>query len=249
MANVGKTIRRLRTEKHLTQDDLAARLHVTRQTVSNYETGKSNPDVEMLISIAEVFETDVNCLIYGPTVPPNRRRQREKILWMVLLTVAFTVGMNWFDGWSERLMVEHYELFMRYWLIIFIRPLCCALWGLLAAATGREFLDAKLPKIRWHRRIFWALLALAGIYLVLMLPTLVQMLQGHILASRMWKNGGELSVEFSFLPLWDTLAEQMARFAGSHGEIFLILWVLLGTGIGLTGKKRATADRDPIKSE
>lgn len=41
MANVGKNIRRLRTQKHMTQDELAEKLFVSRQTVSNYETGDS----------------------------------------------------------------------------------------------------------------------------------------------------------------------------------------------------------------
>lgn len=41
MANVGKNIRRLRTQKHMTQDELAEKLFVSRQTVSNYETGVS----------------------------------------------------------------------------------------------------------------------------------------------------------------------------------------------------------------
>lgn len=65
MNQVAKSIRLLRKEKGITQDDLAEKLHVTRQTVSNCETGKSMPDIELLAQIAEVLETDVNTLIYG----------------------------------------------------------------------------------------------------------------------------------------------------------------------------------------
>ena len=56
MADVGKNIRKFRTKRHMTQDDLAERLFVSRQTVSNYETGKSNPDLDTLLKIAEVLE-------------------------------------------------------------------------------------------------------------------------------------------------------------------------------------------------
>jgi transcriptional regulator with XRE-family HTH domain len=246
MANVGKNIRRLRTGQGLTQDDLAARLHVTRQTVSNYETGKSNPDVEMLISIAAVFETDVNALIYGPPVPPDRRKQRRSILLLALLTAILTAAAAWFSSWSQGLMAQRYDLTMGCVLAIFVRPLCALLWGLLAAALGRTF-GARLPKERWRGKIFRLLLALSGVYLAVMLPTLVQLVRGHILASRMWKTGGDFSVEFSFLPIWDTLAENLARFAWNHGGIFLLLWVFLGAGIGFSAKKRATANRDPEK--
>ena len=65
MRDIGKNIRDLRIQKHMTQDELAEKLFVTRQTVSNYETGRSRPDVEMLAQIAETLETDVNRLIYG----------------------------------------------------------------------------------------------------------------------------------------------------------------------------------------
>ena len=41
MANVGKNIRRLRNEKRMTHDELAEKLFVSRQTISNYETGVS----------------------------------------------------------------------------------------------------------------------------------------------------------------------------------------------------------------
>ena len=58
MRDIGKNIRQLRTQKNMTQDELAKKLFVTRQTVSNYETGKSRPDVEMLDRIAQMLETE-----------------------------------------------------------------------------------------------------------------------------------------------------------------------------------------------
>ena len=51
MRDIGKNIRALRTRRGLSQDQLAEALHVTRQTVSNYETGRSRPDVEMLTAL------------------------------------------------------------------------------------------------------------------------------------------------------------------------------------------------------
>ena len=45
MRDIGKNIRAARVRRGLTQEELAERLHVSRQTVSNYETGRSRPDV------------------------------------------------------------------------------------------------------------------------------------------------------------------------------------------------------------
>ena len=46
MAEVEKHIKEIRKEKNLTQDDLAERLYCTRQTISNYENGKSEPNMK-----------------------------------------------------------------------------------------------------------------------------------------------------------------------------------------------------------
>lgn len=64
MAKIGRNIREQRMKKGLSQEELAEKLYVTRQTISNYETGKSNPDVEMLARIAEELDIDIQLLRY-----------------------------------------------------------------------------------------------------------------------------------------------------------------------------------------
>ena len=52
-----------RKAKGLSQEELAIKLNVVRQTISKWEQGLSVPDVEMLISISEVFDTPVSTLL------------------------------------------------------------------------------------------------------------------------------------------------------------------------------------------
>ena len=65
MNTVGTSIKKLREEKGMTQDALAERLNVTRQAVSNWETGKTQPDIETLTHLAEIFNVSVERIIYG----------------------------------------------------------------------------------------------------------------------------------------------------------------------------------------
>ena len=58
-----ENIKSLRKSKGLSQEELAIKLNVVRQTISNLEQGLSVPDAEMLISISELFETPVNTLL------------------------------------------------------------------------------------------------------------------------------------------------------------------------------------------
>jgi len=62
---IGKCISEARKKAGLTQDALAEKLCVTRQAVSNWENDKTQPDIETLEKLAEVFEISVEEMIYG----------------------------------------------------------------------------------------------------------------------------------------------------------------------------------------
>lgn len=73
MRDIGSNIRRARTRRHLTQDDLAQTVHTTRQTISNYETGRSRPDVETLQRLADALGVELTELL-DETPPAAVRR-------------------------------------------------------------------------------------------------------------------------------------------------------------------------------
>lgn len=63
---LGENIRALRRAKGMSQEELAARLHVVRQTISKWEKGLSVPDADLLQRLADIFETDVAALLGAP---------------------------------------------------------------------------------------------------------------------------------------------------------------------------------------
>lgn len=68
---LNKNIKIIRKSKGLSQEELATKLNVVRQTISKWELGLSVPDSELLISIAEVLETPVSTLL-GETVVESK---------------------------------------------------------------------------------------------------------------------------------------------------------------------------------
>lgn len=68
---LNENIKTIRKSKGLSQEELAIKLNVVRQTVSKWEQGLSVPDADMLISISEVFETPVSTLL-GESVVETR---------------------------------------------------------------------------------------------------------------------------------------------------------------------------------
>ena len=60
---LGERLQQIRKEHDLTQEEMAAMLHVTRQTVSNWELEKSYPDLESLIMISDHFDVSVDTML------------------------------------------------------------------------------------------------------------------------------------------------------------------------------------------
>ena len=84
MQNIAYNIRTLRKAKGLTQEELAAQLHVTRQAVSSWERGGSCPDFDTLKALSEILDATPEQLLYragdGKKAPYRRVRYIGPIL-------------------------------------------------------------------------------------------------------------------------------------------------------------------------
>ena len=75
---LNENIKAIRKSKGLSQEELAIKLNVVRQTISKWEQGLSVPDADMLISISEVFETPVSILL-GETIAETKAEDLKAI--------------------------------------------------------------------------------------------------------------------------------------------------------------------------
>ncbi len=99
MAKVSENLRRFRQDSGLTQEQVAQKLYVTRQTVSGYESGRTQPDIETLQKLADIYGVELTEVIYG-------EKRGEKIyaalkitavilLAVLLLLLLIQAGMLW----------------------------------------------------------------------------------------------------------------------------------------------------------
>jgi len=104
--NLGETIYRLRTEKNLSQGDMAEKLEVSRQSVSKWENNSAVPDLEKILKLSEIFEVTLDELVKGEAAPKKtepvtiaREKAEEtghsprKTAGTILLCMAFFVVM------------------------------------------------------------------------------------------------------------------------------------------------------------
>lgn len=75
---LNETIRAVRKSKGLSQQELAVKLNVVRQTVSKWEQGLSVPDCDLLIALSEALETPVSTLL-GESIPEPEADQLTAI--------------------------------------------------------------------------------------------------------------------------------------------------------------------------
>ena len=76
---LGKQIKKHRQEIQLSQEELANRIYVSRQTISNWENDKSYPDVNSLVLLSEIFHISLDNLIKGDIEAMKNVIQKEEI--------------------------------------------------------------------------------------------------------------------------------------------------------------------------
>lgn len=69
--NLGENIYRLRTERNMSQGDLAEALDVSRQSVSKWENNSATPELEKLLKMAELFGITLDALVGWTEAPPQ----------------------------------------------------------------------------------------------------------------------------------------------------------------------------------
>lgn len=85
-----ENLKALRKQKGLTQEELAIRLHVVRQTVSKWESGRSVPDADILAQIADVLDVSVSDLL-GTDLPSNEPKSNEIVDQLIRLNEQYAI--------------------------------------------------------------------------------------------------------------------------------------------------------------
>lgn len=177
MRDIGKNIRSLRQRQGMSQDQLAQTLHVTRQTISNYETGRSRPDVEMLTSLADALGADVKEVLYGPVGQEARKKQLRHLA--IVAGITALLGIGYWRGalWARDLMRSFYHMGPSIVLRILILPLLCGLLTWVIIRTCMIVTRAHRPQALWAAWIRWGAVAITFFYLLSMLPLSIRLIQ------------------------------------------------------------------------
>lgn len=239
MRDIGKNIKQLREGKGMTQEALAERLFVTRQTVSNYETGRTRPDIEMLLRIAQVLETDANTVLYGP--PVSREKAARRRLFIAAAVLVLLGLFTWkLHPVSLELRRREFLDFPYMALQLFLDPAVMILGGwTVMEAVG---LLLKVQPLKNTRRTKFALLGLLGLCLLILLPLLIWFAYGDYLHMTV----GSVSMTFPNNRIYTPILYLLVNITTKYCPVY----VLLGVGLWLTGfPVHSEKEEEPSKGE
>lgn len=224
MRDIGKNIKQLREGKGMTQEALAERLFVTRQTVSNYETGRTRPDIEMLLRIAQVLETDANTVLYGP--PLSREKADRKRLLLAAGVFLLLGLLVWFLRPVCLELRKQTFLSAPYMAVeLLLEPAVMLLGGWTAMQAVGVLL--KVRPLDRARRTKYALLGLLGICLLVLLPLLIWFIYGDYLIA----TTGSTSITFPNNRIYAYILRFLTIIVTRYGAVSAIF----GAGLWITG--------------
>lgn len=90
---LGNRLKELRISHQLTQEELAKQLYVTRQTISNWENNKGQPELENIILLSEVFQVSINELLNQENFQKQTSKKIEVGKRAMLILIAWSVIM------------------------------------------------------------------------------------------------------------------------------------------------------------
>ena len=108
---IGKQIRKYRMEAKLSQDELADKVYVTRQTISNWENDRNYPDIRSLVLLGSVFGISLDILVKGDVQTMKeqidakdiRNFKRDQRVYMIMLAGMVVLPMplvRYFKVWG-----------------------------------------------------------------------------------------------------------------------------------------------------
>ncbi|VYU66758.1 helix-turn-helix domain-containing protein [Clostridium paraputrificum] len=143
---IGKQIKKYRTEMELSQDELAEKIFVSRQTISNWENNKNYPDVKSLLLLSSLFSVSLDILVKGDLEEMKEKIKSEDINEFNHLSNIFT-------------MLLLATILLPVPLAYFLGKIGMGIWGVIAIASFYYSLKVEKYKKKFDIQTYKEILA------------------------------------------------------------------------------------------
>lgn len=228
--SIGQNIKKFRLQKNLSQNDLAIKLAVTRQTISNYETGRSNPDIYMLYKISTVLNVDLSYILYGSQTHSIDQKKasikRTLILLIAFAALFFLTLFLYFYTYHLRLPYYNFTPYILVRLLLI--PFVMIFLGILILQIFNYFIGVKTPSnklVKIGRNIIIGFLIFN---IIIILPKIMWLLYGFF---KKLTGITEIHMTFPYIQIYTEISfffdNLMYNYSFVYIFIGMALWIFI----------------------
>lgn len=228
--SIGTNIRKFRMEKGISQETLASALYVTRQTVSNYETGRSQPDLETLQKLSTLLDVEVTWLLYGKPEPGASKKKAAVMLALaVLASVIVTIRLC---RYTDALFRRTYDPTPRLLVRLVQVPLCMTFLG-AAAMQGLDWSIGvgQVRKSKFQTLGRRTLVILAAVNTAAMVPFVLWCL---VILVKVRFGTDSISMTFPYIPVYQQVFSFFLNLMYAYPFVYCFLgaagWLVFAPG-------------------
>lgn len=172
--NIGKKIYDLRKSKGFSQEDIATKLNVSRQTVSKWETNTSIPDIDKIVSLCDLFDITTDELLRGVKTDSNKdkgenNKSKYTPLVVSISVLLYIISIIWIIIGEETLYINEGVLVGIFLFIIGV-PTSILVYHFMSLPKEEKKHDIKFtPEIKKKIDVIEAMLAILVLIIYLSL--------------------------------------------------------------------------------
>lgn len=216
---ISQRIKMERQAAKWTQDQLADKIFVSKRTISNWETGKTVPDIESVLHLSKVFQVSLDDLLVTDSAVVKEIKRKEKI---ANLTGLYYIGPG-LTGIILILMMYLSSAIVRGGILYFITAALLTNFITLSSFKWK-IAHLKGEEEKFHKEMKWTKIAGAGIVVI----TCIFLI---ILSYILFENGGhEMSKVFkmSFASIYPMYLQKIEKKGRSKEELDQVIYWLTG---------------------
>lgn len=135
--SIGKRIANVRKERNISQEELAGRIYVSRQSISKWESDQVIPDTENVIALAKALNVSVEWIISGSKQISKKNFQKDFIV-LIIGSVFFVTSIILVIAYPQMLLETSSVITFNEFSILIVISVAITIWGIILAYKRKK---------------------------------------------------------------------------------------------------------------
>lgn len=135
--SIGKRISNIRKERNISQEELAGRIYVSRQSISKWESDQVIPDTENVIALAKALNVSVEWIISG-SEQTSKKNVHKDVIVLIIGSVFFVTSIILVIAYPQMLSETSSVITFNEFSILIVISVAITIWGIILAYKRKK---------------------------------------------------------------------------------------------------------------